>query len=248
MILKENERINKVNEGLSLIERQDNLTFGTDAYLLSAYLPKRARSIGAELGLGSGIISLLALSRGKCAKIYGFEVQDDIARIAERNAELNGFTERLIILNKDLREASASDTDSEVDFVFSNPPYMKADSGKLNENTQKSISRHELNGDIEDFCSCAKRLLKHGGYFYLVYRPDRMIDLIDAMRKNSLEPKRITFIHPNTSTPPSLMLISAKLGGKGGLVIDKPLYIYKDGTTEYTDEFKKIYESCTIEQ
>ena len=247
MEIKENERINIINEQLKLIENKDSLTFGTDAYLLSAYLPARRNAIGVELGVGSGVISLLALAKKKCKQVYGFEVQKSIYEIAVRNNELNSMSEKFHIINKDLREANTVDTQGEVDFVFSNPPYMKNNSGKLNENENKNISRHEICGEINDFCACAKKLLKHGGSFYVVYRPDRMIDLISAMRSNNLEPKRLTFIHTNTNTPPSLLLISAKLGGKCGLTIDKPIYIYKDGTTEYTEQFAKIYEKCSFE-
>ncbi|MBO5261822.1 MAG: methyltransferase [Clostridia bacterium] len=247
MELKENERVNIVNESLRLIENKDSLTFGTDAYLLSAILPKKSNAVFAELGAGSGIISLLALTKEKCRHVYGFEVQEAIADIAKRNGELNGLSDKLTVINKDLRTATSLDTVKEVDVVFSNPPYMKNDSGKLNANESKNISRHEIFGEINDFCACAKRLLKHGGDFYIVYRPDRLIDLICSLRNNNLEPKRLTFIHANSHTPPSLLLISAKLGGKGGLIIDKPIYIYKDGTNEYTEQFKQIYESCSFE-
>ena len=247
MSIKENERINIINEDLSLIENKNSLTFGTDAYLLSAYLPKKPRAVCVELGVGSGVISLLALTKKKCHHVYGFEVQEPIADIAKRNAELNGLSEKFTVINKDLRFCSTTDTQKEVDVVFSNPPYMKRDSGKQNENENKNVSRHEIFGEINDFCACAKKLLKHGGDFYVVYRPDRMIDLISALRNNNLEPKKLTFIHPNSSTPPSLLLISAKLGGKSGLVIDKPVYIYKDGTQEYTEQFKRIYETCSFE-
>ena len=248
MILNENERINIINEDLRLIENKDSLTFGTDAFLLSAFLPKRPSAKGVELGVGSGVISLLALTKKKCQQVYGFEVQDKIADIAKRNAELNGLDTAFTVINKDLRSVTPSDTEGEIDFVFSNPPYMKADSGKMNEDPHKRASRHEIFGSIDDFCACAKRLLKHGGDFFVVYRPDRMIDLISALRANNLEPKKITFIHPNSSTPPSLLLISAKLGGKSGLIIDKPVYIYKDGTTEYTEQYSKIYELCSFEE
>ena len=247
MELFENERINEINENLRLIEKKDSLTFGTDAYLLSAYLPKRQRMIGVELGCGSGVISLLALTKKKCQHVYGIEVQEDIASVAKRNGELNTLDKAFSVINKDLRNVSISDIGNEVDFVFSNPPYMKNDSGKANENDFKNISRHEVCGEIEDFCKCARLLLKHGGSFYAVYRPDRMIDLIYGMRNNGIEPKRLTFIHANTHTPPSLLLIQGKKGGKSGLVIDKPIYIYKDGTTEYTEEFSRIYENCEIE-
>ena len=247
MELLENERINEINENLRLIEKRDSLTFGTDAYLLSAYLPKRQKHIGVELGCGSGVISLLALTKKKCQHVYGIEVQKDIASVALRNSELNTLGEVFSVINKDLRDVTIEDVKNEVDFVFSNPPYMKNDSGKANENDFKNISRHEVCGDIDDFCKCAKILLKHGGSFYVVYRPDRMIDLIYAMRNNGIEPKRLTFIHANTNTPPSLLLIQGKKGAKSGLVIDKPIYIYENGTTKYTSEFEKIYENCEIE-
>ena len=106
MVLQENERINEINESLRLIENKNSLTFGTDAYLLSAYLPKRSRSIGIELGCGSGVISLLALSRKKCAHVYGIEVQDSIADIARRNADLNSLFGSFTVVNKDLRDLS----------------------------------------------------------------------------------------------------------------------------------------------
>ncbi len=242
-LLKENERINVVNEDLKLIENKDSLTFGTDAYLLSAFIQGKKNERGVELGTGSGIVSLLALNRKKCECVYGIEVQETIADIAQRNGRLNFPGNNFKVINKDLRQVTTSDTEGEVDMVFSNPPYMKASSGKLNENQCKTISRHEMFGDINDFCACAKRLLKFGGSFYVVYRPDRLADLIFALKNNNLEPKRLVFVQANSNTPPSILLVQAKSGGKSGLVVEKPIYIYKDGTTEYTDHFNKIYEN-----
>ncbi len=247
MILNNDERINEINENLKLIEKKNGLVFGTDAYLLSAVLPTRSRHIGAELGAGSGVVSLLALSKRKCAHIYGIEIQDEFAELSKRNAELNGMSDTFTVINKNVKDISSRDTQGELDFVFSNPPYMKADSGKSNESEQKNIARHEVHADIGDFCACAKRLLKHGGSFYVVYRPDRLSDLIFALKSNNLEPKRLTLIHPNSTTPPCLLLISAKLGAKSGMIVDEPIFIYKDGTNEYTDRYKGIYENYSLE-
>ncbi len=247
MILNSDERINEINENLRLIEKANGLTFGTDAYLLASFLPCRSRHIGVELGSGTGVVSLLALSRNKCLRIYGIEIQESFCELSERNASLNGFSERFGVICRNVTQISPSDTAGEVDFVFSNPPYMTAGSGKANENDEKNIARHEVYADIGDFCACAKRLLKHGGYFYCVYRPDRLIDLLCALRQNDLEPKRIVFVHSNTQSAPSLALVQAKKGAKSGLTIEKPIYIYNDGTTEYTDRYKKIYENCSLE-
>ena len=247
MMLKENERINKINENLSLIEKENGLTFGTDAYLLSAMLPRRSKLVGVELGSGTGVISLLALAKGKCKHIYGIEVQEDFCELSKRNASLNGLEDKLSIINKNVKDVGILDTQGEVDFVFSNPPYMTVGSGKANECEEKNIARHEVCGDIGDFCACAKRLLKHGGNFYVVYRPDRLADLIYALKSNNLEPKRLSLIYPNSSTAPCLLLICAKLGAKSGMVMGEPIFIYKDGTTEYTEQYAGIYEKCELE-
>ena len=247
MELYENERINEINENLRLIENKDSLTFGTDAYLLSAFMTKHKNGIGVELGCGSGVISFLALAKKKLERVYGIEVQEEISSIAGRNGELNEFGDSFTIINSDVREIKVSNFSKEVDVVFSNPPYMKATSGKLNENDFKSVSRHELFGSIDDFCACAERILKHGGDFYVVYRPDRMVDLISALRNHKLEPKRLLFVHSKANTPPSILLIQAKKGGKSGLIIEKPLYIYENDSQEYTKEFAKIYENCEME-
>ena len=106
MEILENETINEINENLRLIEKKDSLTFGTDAYLLSAYLPKRQKSIGVELGCGSGVISLLALTKNKCQRVYGIEVQKEIASVAKRNGELNTLDGVFSVINKDLRDVS----------------------------------------------------------------------------------------------------------------------------------------------
>ena len=100
MILNNDERINEINENLKLIEKKDGLVFGTDAYLLSAILPSRSRHIGAELGAGTGVVSLLALSKKKCAKIHAVEVQGEFAELCQRNAALNSLDASFNVINK----------------------------------------------------------------------------------------------------------------------------------------------------
>ena len=121
---------------------------------------------------------------------------------------------------------------------------MKTDSGRKNEAEKKNIARHEVCGDISDFCRSARRLLKFAGTFAVVYRPDRLCDLFSAMRENALEPKRMTLVYADTESEPSMALVEAKAGGKCGLVLTKPLIIYKDKAhREYSDDMNYIMES-----
>ena len=234
------ERIDVVNDKLSLIQKTDGLTFGTDALLLASYVSGKF-DLGCEFGGGTGIISLLLLTRQKLSKAFAIEVQEEYAELIKRNAELNSLSERLSAVCSDIRDYKF---DASFDAVYTNPPYMKTNSGKANELSKKNIARHEVMGDIYDFCLCAKRALKFGGSFFAVYRPDRMCDLIDAMRQNSIEPKRITFVFADERSEPSMFLIEGRSGGKGGMQITRPLIIYKDKEhREYSEDMTYIMEN-----
>lgn len=251
-IIYDGERLDEINEDLRLIQKINGLTFGTDAYLLSAYMRSSRNSKAAELGSGTGIISLLCAAKGKFKKIYALEIQKDFAELCERNALLNGLEEKVLSVCIDVRNVKPELFGEELDVVFSNPPYMKTDSGKRNEAEEKYIARHEVCGGIEDFCNAAARLLKFGGLFYCVYRPDRITDLFAAMKKHKLEPKRMTFVSADAETEPSMVLIEAKKGGSCGLKVTRPLFLHmcdsnKSGKRSKSPDAEKIYDTCSFE-
>ena len=245
MNLYTNERIDEVNDKISLIQKPDGLTFGTDALLLAGYIFGKYKT-GAELGGGSGIISMLLLTRDKVGTAVAYEVQEEYADLIRRNAEYNQLSERLSSVCSDIRELPADEC---CDIVFTNPPYMKSDSGKNNLSDKKAIARHELHGDISDFCKAAKKKLKYGGAFYAVYRPDRLADILEAMRENQLEPKRMTFVHADTKKEASMVLIEAKRGAKSGMMLTPPLIIYKDdGHREYSEDMEYVMQNGSFPQ
>lgn len=234
------ERQDLVNDRLRLIQHTDGLTFGTDALLLAGFVSGKHR-LGCELGSGSGIISMLLLTRDKLSSAVALEVQEEYATLTEENAKLNGLSDRLTAVHTDLRDYRHSE---EFDIIYTNPPYMKKDSGRKNALDKKNIARHEVCGDIYDFCAAAGKMLKFGGYFAAVYRPDRLVDLLDAMRKARLEPKRITLVYADTKSEPSMALVEARSGGKCGLLMTRPLFIYADKEhKKYTDDMNFIMEN-----
>ena len=236
------ESITRINNDLSLIEKEGSLPFGTDAYMLYAYIKKASGAVGVELGSGSGVVSLLAASSSKLSFVISVEIQEEMAKINERNIEYNSLSDKSRVICKDIREIKEADTGA-VDVVFSNPPYMKMSSGKTSVQGARGIARHELNGGIGDFCAAASRVLKYGGLFYAVYRPERASDIMCAMRENGIEPKEMLFVHPDSLSEPSIMLIKGKKGAASGMYIAPPFYIYED--TEHireTEDYKYVYE------
>ena len=243
--------ITKINDNLNLIQNENGLTFGTDAFLLAAFTAGGKNKVGADLGSGTGIIPLLLSSREKAAKIYAVEVQESFCDLITQNAALNGFEGRIIPVCQNVTDLKAADIGRELDFVVSNPPYMKANSGKRNEHDEKYIARHEVCGDISDFCACANRLLKHGGKFYTVWRPDRLVDLICALRENKLEPKVITFVCATKESEPSIVLVRSIKGGASGNTVTRTLFLHdsKEDAAKsiLSADAKAIYDTCSFD-
>ena len=202
-------RLDKINSDLSIYQYEDGFCYGTDAVLLSAFVGVKKGAVGVELGTGSGIIPILLNYHKSPSHIYAFEVQPEYAQLAQKNVDMCGYGDRISIICDNLKNHADHGIEN-ADFVFSNPPYMKTDSGKLNENQKKLISRHETHCDVNDICRAASKMLKNGGDFFVVYRPDRMCDMVFAMKNNNLEPKEIMFVQSHADKAPNLFLIKAK--------------------------------------
>ena len=229
------ERLDRVNEHITLIQKKDGLTFGSDAYLLAAFVRPDKQALCVDLGSGTGIIPLLLCRRDKVARAVGVEVQAAFAELIDRNAAINGLSDRLCALHTDVRDLSqvtlggalGSEQGLCADIVVSNPPYMEVGKGRRNEADAKYIARHEVCGGIGDFCAAAARVLRFGGSFYVVWRPDRLTELMAALKQYKLEPKRMTFVHADAESEPSMVLIEARAGGKASLAVTPPLLLHE---------------------
>ena len=118
IILNDGERLDKVNEQLTIIQKKDGLTFGTDAFMLASFIKSMPKGRAVELGAGTGIISLLLGARERFSSITALEIQNDFADLAKRNAKLNGMEEKVKVLCLDVTKANASDIGGEADVVF----------------------------------------------------------------------------------------------------------------------------------
>ncbi len=243
----EHERLDEINERLKLIQKKRGLTFGTDAYLLAAFTRQCQRGRAVDLGTGTGVISLLCATRERFSHITALELQSEYVALAARNVELNSLDDKISVLCRDVRELSQSDTHGQIDAVFTNPPYMMQNSGRENPDDEKNIARRELNGTIRDFCAAASRVLKSGGAFYAVHRPERLCDLVCAMREAKIEPKCILYVCPDTKSQPSLILVEGKKDASPSVTLTRSLFIYKDGTREYTDDMNAVYDNFSLE-
>lgn len=242
MELEENERIDDLEiNNYKIIQKKDGFCFGIDSVLLSDFAKDiRNGSNVIDLGTGTGILPILLCAKTKINKIIGIEIQEEIAEMAKRSVDLNNLQEKIEIINCDIKNINKFIPKNKFDVIITNPPYMKENTGKININEKKLISRHEITANLEDFIIASKELLKDNGSFYIVYRPNRLIDICYLLRKHKLEPKILRFVYPKINSEANLLLIKAVKNGGDFLKIKEPLYVYNENGN-YTDEILKIY-------
>ena len=203
------------------------------------YFSKKCKKT-LDLCTGTGIVPLLLSAKTNTPKIFGLEIQEDIAQMAQRSVEHNKLEDRISIECGDLKSAVSIYGRDSFDKITCNPPYMKCGSGNQNDIDTKSISRHEVMCTIDDVINVSAKLLIPKGRFFMIHRPNRLVDIMCAMRKYKIEPKRMRFVHPSYDKVPNMVLIEGMRDGGEELKHLPPLYVYnQDGT--YSDEIHKIY-------
>ena len=227
-------------KSFKIIQKKDGYKFGVDAVLLSNFVEVKKDECVIDLGTGSGVIPVLLAGKTNAKSITGIEIQNDIAEMAKRSILLNNIEKRVNIVCGDIRNFESEFKGMQFDVGVSNPPYMNAGGGLVNPLEAKAVSRHEIMCTLEDVISCASRIIKENGRFYLVHRPERLVDIVMLSRKHSLEPKYLKAIHPYPGKNANIILMKMVKGGKPMLKIAEPLYIYSE-KGRYSEEINKIY-------
>ncbi len=223
-----------------IIQNPNWFCFGMDAVLLSAFAVVKRGECALDMGTGTGIIPILMEARTEGRHFTGLEIQTPVAEMAGRSVKLNHLEQKVSIINGDIKEASSIFGRASFDVVTCNPPYMDDQHGLQNPSEPKAIARHEVLCTFEDVAREAAACLRQGGRFYLVHRPRRLMDLLTALRKYKLEPKRIRFVHPYAEKEANMVLIEAFKGGGVQMHVEAPLIVYKEQNV-YTDEVYRMY-------
>jgi tRNA1(Val) A37 N6-methylase TrmN6 len=217
----------------------------TDSVLLADFVPLRGAERGIDLGCGAGILSLLLLCRGEKLHMTGLELREEAAALARENLTQNGLGERSRILTGDLREHRSLFSHGSFDLAVANPPYFPTGSGASSPDPARAGAREERDCSLEELCAAAAFLLPTGGRFCLVYRPERLSQLLVCMHASGLEPKRLRLVCPREGSAPSLVLVEARRGGKPGLQIE-PALVLTDAEGNESAELRRIYHRSPI--
>lgn len=239
-MLMNGERLEPLGDGIKIIVN-DFYHFSTDTILLADFAKPKKGVKAVDLGTGCGTIPLLWSRRDRTSELYAVEIQKDACDLARRSVEYNGLN-NIKTVNYDLKELKGVLPFGYFELVCCNPPYKLLGGGVKNPEEQKLLARHEGGCTLEDIALSAKNLLGFGGRFCMCQRPERLTDVLEAMRNNSLEPKRLRFVQQRRDKKPKLFLVEGRRSAKrGNLVVEPALFIEENG--KLSEEMKTIYGS-----
>jgi len=214
--------------------------YSLDPFLLAAFSSIKSNDVLADLGTGSGILPLLITHLYRPKRVSALEIQPSLLSEARQLLGQHGLQDRIHLLEGDVREIATLLPPQACQVVVSNPPYRVPGRGKVAPHPERAAARHELHGGLDDFLKAAAYLLGDGGRFYVVYLAERLVDLLEGMRKVHLEPKRLRCVHGRIGDPAKMVLVEGRKGGRPGVKLEAPLIVY-DGE-DYTSEVQALYD------
>lgn len=207
------------------IQKKTGHRLTVDSVLLADFLPplKDTDSV-IDIGAGTGAIPLLLSFKTPVRTIVAVEVDKAAADAARRNAEANGLGSRIKVLESDFRDLKAVyPQEGAFSVVVTNPPYIKAGSGRLSPHKGRDAARSEMFGGLTDLIGISRHLAGKKGRFYAVYPVLRLIEMLRELRKTGLSVGRLRFVHTSPKKAARLFLIEAGEGLK--LTIEDPAFL-----------------------
>lgn len=240
-LMKPGERLDELQlGGMRILQKEQGFRFGMDAVLLADFARVGAGEDAADFGTGTGILPLLLLGRGKGRHYDAFELQEDMADMAQRTMRLNGLEERVTVHALPVERANEVVRPGSLGSIVCNPPYGVPGTTLRNPSDALSLARHQREEGLSAWLTMAWRLLRGRGKLAVVYPAPRMLEMMTAMERAHLTPKRFRLVYPAADKPANLVLIEAMKDARPMLHPEPPLIVYgEDGSM--TRELKRIY-------
>ena len=226
--------------GFQLFQDEGEFKFSIDAILLAHFGEAKSNKQYLELGTGTGVIPHVLYHRG-ARHIVGVDCNPRVIELAQKSVVHNDIAESVSMVELDYMTNAGKVYYGQFDGVYMNPPYFEPNSGLLSQEESVALALHEQQYSMKDRLLQAQRYLKYGGTLWMIYTTPRLESLLHAIEQTQFRVKQMRLVHGNQDKVSKLVLLELKYGGKLGMIVEPPLYIYEvDGS--YSEEVQAYYE------
>ncbi len=205
-----------------------------DPLLLAASVNAEPGETILDVGAGVGAAGLCLATRLPHCRIMGIERQKDLVRLANDNIVLNNLRDRVEILHGDLQSPPPRLAAGSYSQVISNPPYFESTRGRVSPVTNKGLSNHESDFDMEGWLKFSLLMLKPSGKITFIYRVE-MLDKLLCLFYGKVGDIKVFPFWPNSGQIAKLVIVQGVKGSKGGLNL-LPCMVLHNADGSFTQE------------
>lgn len=219
---------------LKIIQDTEYGSYTLDSLLLADFINiKRRTRYAIDLCAGNGPIGMLMADQKANLEVKVIEIQEQLSKITAESIKLNNLQDRVEALNVDLKGISETIGKNKYHIITVNPPYFKVtEDANINPNKAVAMARHELTVTLEDIIKESGLLLDNIGSLNMVFRPQRLDELVILLNKYGFTIKRIKFVYPKLGKDCNTILVEAKRGKSDNqMIIEPPFVVYNDDDT-----------------
>ncbi len=233
---------------LRVLQPTNGYRAGLDAVLLAAAAPLAANFVGRVLdaGAGVGVIALCLAARIPGATVTLVEREPSLLALARCNAERNGLSSRLEMINADLcapaksLRATGLHADS-YQVVLANPPYLTEGEGRAASGPLKAAAHAMPAGALARWIQFLVRMAAPGGMLGMIHRADALPLVLRALdrRFGAIE---LMPVHPTATATANRVLVCAKKGSRAPLQLHGGLVVH-DAANSFTPTLQAVLRS-----
>ncbi|MBM4386129.1 MAG: methyltransferase [Deltaproteobacteria bacterium] len=213
------------DEKIAVCQPVEGYRMNLDPVLLAAHIAHLRAENTLDVGCGCGILGVLMLKSGACAKYTGIEIQPELAECAEKTISENRL--QAAVIKGDIREFRKLFKHGEFDLIISNPPFYKKGGGRINPHESKARARHEIDLTANELFAAVKYLMSKNGRAFILYNAERTREIDLAINDAGLGISSLRFIHPFAGRRAESVIFEIVHSRARELRIEPPFVVYE---------------------
>ena len=227
-----------LNRRVILSQPKTGYRAGSDAILLAAAVPALAGQTVLDAGAGVGAVALCLAIRVENVTVRGLERQAELTELAADNAAANGLADRVNVLCGDIHQPPEEITRAVFDHTVCNPPFHPVGRASPSPDRSKALAHSEGETPLSKWLSFCLRRTRPGGTVTMIHRASRLHDIL-AGWKDGAGDVVIIPLWPKAGRPARRIIVQARVGGKGPMVLHPGLQLHQYNGTD-TDKAQAI--------
>jgi tRNA1(Val) A37 N6-methylase TrmN6 len=171
------------------------------------------------------------------------EIDVDLARLSNVNAERNGFADKILSVQSDIarlarRGGPPKPAATSADLVIMNPPFNDPAQRRASPDAARRRAHAAPDAEIDSWIEAAGRLLKSNGRIVLIHRPESIATILAALDRH-FGAAEVIPIHARADAPAIRIVVRAQKGKRTPLLL-RPAFVLTGPDNRPTHEAEAV--------